>query len=143
MLISIRADVYNFLNSQPHYYQTRRHLILSFLSSPLLSLAACSDLNSPATGRVELTLYVLLGFSCVPVWNIFAAALTPPALILVVLMGAAYSIGIVFFLLAEYRPIYHSVWHVFVMIGAALTWFNVYFFIVAEEINLSKVWFQK
>jgi channel protein (hemolysin III family) len=34
--------------------------------------------------------------------------------------GGAYVVGIVFFIWGQYRPIYHSVWHLFVCLGTTL-----------------------
>eukprot|EP01041_Mallomonas_annulata_P009973 gene9973-20735_t len=99
---------------------------------------ACSDQDSEFTHRVELAAYVILGFACVPIWNIFSAALVPASQALVVCMGAAYTFGIIFFIKGKEKPIYHVVWHLFVMLGAAFTWFNVYFFVVHAVIDLSK-----
>lgn len=36
------------------------------------------------------------------------------------------SLGIGFYILGEYRPIYHVIWHVCVTIAATLHWFAIY-----------------
>ena len=46
-------------------------------------------------------------------------------------------VGIAFFILGEYKPIYHVVWHLFVVLAASLHWFCVYFFIVSVDLSLS------
>ncbi len=47
-------------------------------------------------------------------------------------------VGITFFILGEIKPIYHVVWHLFVVVAAALHWFCVYFFIVSVDLTLSE-----
>lgn len=96
--------------------------------------AACSDLNNPVTNNIELVLFLTLGCSVFLIWPILLT-LPSGALTLLVIGGLAYVVGILFFILGEIRPIYHVVWHCFVMIGAALHWFDVYFFIVALRIG--------
>ena len=56
---------------------------------------------------------------------------------LMILGNACYVIGIAFFILGEYKPIYHVIWHLFVVLAAALHWFDVYFFIVSVDITAS------
>ena len=62
--------------------------------------------------------------------------LSTTALTLLGLMGFFYLSGIIFFALGEYRPIYHVVWHLFVILAAAMHWFCVYLFIVPVDIDL-------
>jgi hypothetical protein len=45
------------------------------------------------------------------------------------------TLGIIFFILGEYKPIYHTIWHVFVIIAAAVHWFDVYFYIVQVDLT--------
>ena len=68
-------------------------------------------------------------------WTHVVSDLSPPAFALLALGGASYLLGIPFFILGERKPIYHVVWHLFVVMGAALHWFDVYFFVVGIEIN--------
>ena len=35
----------------------------------------------------------------------------------------------------QVRPIYHTVWHLFVMLGAALHWFDIYLFIIRTDLG--------
>jgi hemolysin III len=58
-----------------------------------------------------------------------------PAVLLLLGGGCAYVVGVVFFVLGSYKPIYHVIWHIFVMLGAALHWFDVYFFIVNTNVQ--------
>jgi predicted membrane channel-forming protein YqfA (hemolysin III family) len=106
--------------------------IVVLLSTDFYSfLVACSDLNSPTTNKVELTLFLAMGFGVFLVWDILVAELSRQALTLLFLGGLLYIVGIVFFILGnEYKPIYHVIWHIFVVAAATIHWFAVYFFVL-------------
>lgn len=84
---------------------------------------------------VELTIFLVMGFGVVFIWDEIVQTLSYPALLLLMLGGAAYSFGIIFFILGVKRPIYHTVWHLFVVLGAALHWFDIYFFIIRTDLG--------
>ena len=71
-----------------------------------------------------------MGFGLFIVWDLILTELVRQALILLLVGGAFYVIGIVFFILGEYKPIYHVVWHMFVVVAACIHWFAVYFFVL-------------
>ena len=77
-----------------------------------------------------------MGFGLVLVWPIISSALSGIALNLLLLGGAAYVVGIVFFVMGEYKPIYHTIWHLFVVLGASLHWFDIYFYIASTKLTL-------
>jgi hemolysin III len=100
------------------------------------TFAACSDLNSTATNAVELAFFLGMGFGLVFVWEQISTHLAWEAFMLLLAGGAAYVLGIVFFVLGELKPIYHVIWHLFVLLGATLHWFSVYFFVVNKTLDL-------
>ena len=69
------------------------------------------------------------------VWPLACEELSQEVLTLLLLGGAVYITGIVFFVLGEFKPIYHTVWHLFVVLAAALHWFDVYFFVVRVSLD--------
>lgn len=97
--------------------------------------SACSDLNSPVTNTIELYLFLAMGGGVFLVWKTLLEALPFASIVLLALGGAGYLIGIIFFKLGQTTPIYHVVWHVFVMIGAGLHWFDVYFFMANTKLG--------
>jgi len=74
--------------------------------------------------------YLVMGFACVSIWDLIQTNLKPESVYLLVLMGAAYVVGVGFFILERLHPLFHTVWHVFVLLGASLTWFNAYFYLI-------------
>jgi predicted membrane channel-forming protein YqfA (hemolysin III family) len=105
------------------------------MSPVAVTLTASSDLNALSTTVVELSIFLVMGAGAFLVWDLLVAELSTSALTLLILGGACYLVGIVFFILGEYKPIYHVVWHLFVILAAALHWFCVYFFIVSVDIT--------
>lgn len=97
--------------------------------------ATCSDLNAPSTTLIELVIFVCMGFGLVLVWPIIAGTLSAIAIRLLLMGGAAYVVGIIFFVLGEYKPIYHTIWHLFVVLGASLHWFDIYFYISSTQLT--------
>lgn len=49
-------------------------------------------------------------------------------------MGGDAAAGITFFVLGEVKPIFHTVWHVFVMVGSLLHWLCVYIYVAPMRI---------
>lgn len=94
-----------------------------------------ADLNKPSTTTIELTAFVCMGGSVVFVWHRVMEALSASAIKLLIAGGAAYVCGIVFFVWGVTKPIYHSIWHLFVVLGATLHWFDVYLFVVNTRLG--------
>ena len=80
-----------------------------------------------------------MGFGLLLVWPIITTALSAVALRLLLLGGAAYVVGIFFFVMGEYKPIYHTIWHLFVVLGASLHWFDIYFYIASTQLHADAI----
>jgi hemolysin III len=78
--------------------------------------------------RIELGLYLLMG------WGIVAAArpllreLHPMGLTLLLGGGVAYTLGVVFFV--WHRPFHHAIWHIFVLAGSICHFFAVLLYVI-------------
>jgi hypothetical protein len=48
--------------------------------------------------------------------------------------GVAYTVGIIFFVLGNTQPIYHTIWHLFVLVGAICHWFSVQYML--EDVGM-------
>eukprot|EP00611_Tribonema_gayanum_P010173 TRINITY_DN2009_c0_g1_i2.p1 TRINITY_DN2009_c0_g1~~TRINITY_DN2009_c0_g1_i2.p1 ORF type:complete len:408 (+),score=182.07 TRINITY_DN2009_c0_g1_i2:108-1226(+) len=103
------------------------------------------DLKSSSTMVVELTLYLGMGLAVLTMWTEVAAAFVPQCLYLLVGGGAAYVVGVVFFVIGETIPIYHVFWHLFVIVASCMHWFAIYLYLagaplaaVCEAAHLAK-----
>ena len=75
-----------------------------------------------------------MGYGVLTVWDVVDKGLSVIAVRLLLLGGMFYTVGIIFFVLGMSKPIYHSVWHMFVIIAAAIHWFDVYFYILPIQL---------
>ncbi len=101
------------------------------------AFAIVTDLNSKTSTIVELSMFLGMGFGILFVWEEALANLDMNVIFLVGLGGAAYVVGIIFFILGEIKPIYHVVWHIFVVVAAAIHWFTIYFYVAPEALPTS------
>jgi hemolysin III len=84
-------------------------------------------LSTVAHGRwrwLSMTLYVTMGWLVVVAIKPLMAALSKPALVLLVLGGLAYTGGLVFYAWKK-LPYSHAIWHLFVLAGSVLHYFAV------------------
>ncbi len=85
---------------------------------------------SPARGRwIALGLYLGMGWSAVLVIRPLYRALEPGGFALLCLGGAAYTLGVAFYLWRGLRY-HHLVWHLFVLAGSLCHYFTVLFYVV-------------
>ena len=73
----------------------------------------------------SLLLYLLMGWFCVFAMDSFVNALSPASLGWLIAGGIFYTTGIVFFILDNWYPWCHGVWHLFVIAGSASHYFSI------------------
>ena len=73
-------------------------------------------------------LYIALGWIVLVVLKPLAAALAGPGLALLFTGGAAYTIGVAFFLW-DRLPFNHAIWHVFVLAGSACHFAAIFYYV--------------
>ncbi len=91
-------------------------------------------ISNQATNLVEVFIFLAMGCAAFAIWDQLVVTLPLNALYLLVGGGMAYIFGVVFFILGEIKPIYHIVWHMFVMLGSLLHWLCVYHYIVSMDL---------
>ena len=72
------------------------------------------------------------------VWDVLVLELSKEAIFLLVAGMLVYFIGIAFFIMGEFKPIYHTIWHLCVILAAALHWFDVYLFVISVNLDISE-----
>jgi len=78
---------------------------------------------------VSTALYVILGWLCVIAYKPLLAGLGTGGAVLLVSGGAAYTLGVIFYLWRS-LPYNHAVWHVFVLAGGILQYLCVLLYVV-------------
>ncbi len=78
---------------------------------------------------LSVALYVIMGWVAVVAVKPLLGAVEPGGLILMVLGGLAYTAGIAFYAWRT-LPYHHAIWHGFVLVGSALHFFAILFYVI-------------
>ena len=117
-------------------YEARVILIIEWLIAFVgIIFSAFSNVNNPSTNRIEMIIFLSMGGLIFTILPSFMNAVSTTCLTLLASGCASYVIGIFFFILGEIKPIYHSVWHLFVFIAAVIHYFTIYFYIIPMKIE--------
>ena len=76
----------------------------------------------------SMTCYIGMGWAVIPFWRQTLEVLTPAGFWLLLLGGIAYSVGAILYGLGKKRKWMHSVFHIFVVLGAVLQFLCVLFY---------------
>ena len=74
--------------------------------------------------------YIGMGWAVIPFWRQTFIAMTRPGFLLLLLGGIAYTIGSVLYGLGVKKKWMHSVFHIFVVLGAVFQYFAVFLFAI-------------
>lgn len=69
---------------------------------------------------LQICIYLLMGWICVLEFDHLQAAIAPTGIIMLVMGGIAYTVGIVFYVLDHQKKLSHAhgIWHLFVVVGS-------------------------
>lgn len=73
--------------------------------------------------------YVFMGWMIVFAWDPLQAVLQPGGIRLLVIGGALYTVGAVFYVWRGF-PHHHAVWHLFVLAGSAMHFFAILLYVL-------------
>lgn len=79
--------------------------------------------------KISVLLYLVMGWCIVFALKPLLASISMLTLVLLVVGGVLYTVGIIFFLITKYRYM-HSIWHLFVLAGTVTQYLAVLFNIV-------------
>jgi hemolysin III len=83
------------------------------------------SVGSRALKKIEVAVYILMGWAVVAGWKPLIAALNPAAVVWLAIGGVCYTLGTVWYG-RKVRRGAHVVWHVFVLLGAAAHFMGVW-----------------
>ena len=78
----------------------------------------------------SMVCYIGMGWAIIPFWRQTFIAMTRPGFLLLLLGGIAYTIGSVLYGLGVKKKWMHSVFHIFVVLGAVFQYFAVFLFAI-------------
>jgi len=90
----------------------------------------CVTPNSRLAKVIEMAVYLIMGLMIFCVWEKVGSVLSRPPLDLLCAGGVTYITGIPFYILDKKIPIFHSVWHLFVLSASILHWFSIYKYVI-------------
>jgi len=76
----------------------------------------------------SMVCYIGMGWAILPFWRQTMEVMTRPGFLLLLLGGIAYTVGSVLYGLGSKLKWMHSVFHIFVVVGAVLQFFAVFFY---------------
>jgi hemolysin III len=79
--------------------------------------------------KLQLSLYLGMGWMVLPAGHRLYEAVEPGGFALLLAGGAAYSIGVIFYVW-EKLPFNHAIWHVHVLAGSVLHFLAVLFYVI-------------
>ena len=79
--------------------------------------------------KISMILYILMGWFVIFMLKDVVSSLDINGLILLILGGLAYTIGIIFYKAKKIRYM-HSIWHVFVLMGSIFHYMCIYLFVI-------------
>lgn len=95
-----------------------------------ITAATLTAIDLKAYKVFSMTCYIGMGWSIVFFLPQTLAALTPAGFGFLLAGGIAYTVGAVLFGLGKKIPWMHAVFHLFVILGAALQWITVMFYVI-------------
>ena len=78
---------------------------------------------------MSLIIYLAMGWLVVGFFKAFAAGLAMPGLVMLVVGGVVYTLGVVFYVM-DRVPYMHTVWHLFVLGGSVCHWIAINFYVI-------------
>ena len=81
--------------------------------------------------RVELFVYLMMGWLCVIAWREMFASISIGGLIWIAVGGLLYTIGVIFYAWHK-LPYHHAVWHIFVLAGSVSHFFAMLLHVLPE-----------
>ena len=79
-------------------------------------------------GTFSMICYIGMGWAVIPFWKQTLEVLTAPGFALLLAGGIAYTVGSILYGLGKKRKWMHSVFHIFVILGALLQFLSVLFY---------------
>ena len=85
--------------------------------------------NAKRFEKLSLWLYLGLGWIVVLAINPMLENVEPGGLILLLLGGLSYSLGVIFYV-REQMTFSHAIWHIFVLAGSVFHFFSILFYVI-------------
>lgn len=89
-----------------------------------------NSIDLESTKKFSMICYLLMGWCIIFKFNIILKFMAPLGIILLVLGGVFYTVGTVFYKSGKNKKYFHSIFHLFVLIGSILQFFCILFYVI-------------
>lgn len=93
-----------------------------------LMAAGMTAIDLKRYGVLSMICYIGMGWAVIPFWRQLLDVMGPIGFALMLLGGIAYTIGSILYGLGSRRKWMHSIFHIFVVLGAVLQFFSIVLF---------------
>lgn len=113
------------LSGLRHQYPAIAWGLFAFEWALAFLAAALTAIDLKKYGVFSMICYIGMGWAVIPFWRQLLEVMTLPGFLLLLAGGIAYTVGSVLYGLGKKRKWMHSVFHIFVVLGAVLQFFSV------------------
>lgn len=89
-----------------------------------------NSIDLKSTRKISLIAYLLMGWCIVAKFGVLVKAMNSGGILFLVLGGVAYSVGVIFYVLGKKKKYFHSIFHLFILLGSLLHFFCILFYVV-------------
>lgn len=89
-----------------------------------------NSIDLKSTRKISLIAYLLMGWCIVAKFGVLVKAMSAGGILFLVLGGVAYSVGVIFYVLGKKKKYFHSIFHLFILLGSLLHFFCILFYVV-------------
>jgi len=104
--------------------------LFAFEWTTTLIAASLTAIDLKKYSVFSMICYIGMGWAVIPFWKQTLEVMTLPGFLLLLFGGIAYTIGSVLYGLGRRKKWMHSIFHIFVVLGACLQFFSVLFYVI-------------
>ena len=89
-----------------------------------------NSIDLKSTRTISRIAYLLMGWCIVAKFGVLVKAMSAGGILFLVLGGIAYSVGVIFYVVGKKKKYFHSIFHLFILLGSLLHFFCILFYVV-------------
>lgn len=105
-------------------------VLFAFIWSLAILAATLTAIDLKKYNKFSMVCYILLGWSAVFALETVIKAISLMGFMYILLGGIAYTIGAIIYGVGKKKPIMHSIFHLFCIIGSVLQFICIFFYVI-------------
>ena len=89
-----------------------------------------NSIDLKTTKKFSMVCYILMGWCIIFRWDLLVKSMAVPGIILLVSGGVAYTIGAVLYGIGKKKKYFHSIFHIFILLGSILQFFTILLYVM-------------